>query len=112
MSSKLDLSFLDKETDAGFLREFSKVIARENAQLRAEIEAARAAKEISEQTELDLKEKYARLRRDFFGRGREKLDDTDVQRARESEAVLFHAQSLVPAPTGETHQNGALNSRD
>lgn len=99
MSSKLDLSFLDKETDAGFLREFSKVIARENAQLRAEIEAARAEKEKSAQVELDLKAKYALLRRDYFGRGREKLTAVGIERARDehTQAVLFHAQSLVPA---------------
>ncbi len=95
----MDLSFLDQETDAGFLREFSKVIARENAELRAKIEVARAASEQSRQVELDLNAKYALLRRDYFGRGREKLSLINIERARdkESQSVLFHAQSLVPA---------------
>lgn len=101
MGRAFDLSILDKETDAGFLREFSKIIARENAQLRVELEELRAAKEKSTQIELDLNAKYALLRRDYFGRGREKLSyaDGDRPRAAVEQSVLFHAQSLVPAPT-------------
>ena len=96
----LSTAFLDRETDAGFLREYSKVLYHDLLAARRELEELRAAKEKSEQVELDLNTKYALLRRDYFGSGREKLSSQGIDRARDagSQAVLFHAQSLVPAP--------------
>jgi len=94
-------AFLDRETDAGFLREYSKVLYHDLVDARRELEELRAAREKSTQVELDLNAKYALLRRDYFGRGREKLSYADVDRLRGAveQSVLFHAQSLVPTPT-------------
>jgi transposase len=95
-----DLSFLEHENNPEILREFTKIMAHEIDRLQLLVAQARAEQDKSEQQSLDLNSKYALLRRDYFGRGREKLSNKNADRPRDkaSQEVLFHAQSLVPAP--------------
>lgn len=97
-SRNVDISFLDRENDPEILRELMRVVLADNARLFEKVEELRRAEEKVQQEQLNLVAKYALLRRDYFGRGREKFAPKNEDRARGQMELLIHARSLVPSP--------------
>lgn len=95
-----DISYLQHENNPEILRELVRFVLEDNERLNKKLNLALLANKKAEQVELDLSARYSLLRRDYFSQGREKLSNKNIDRARDnaSQAVLIHAESLVPAP--------------
>jgi transposase len=96
----MNLDFLKGENDPELLRRFIQVVIEQNEQMRVRIDHLEKLEAEQMQAALSLDAAYSRLKRDYFGHGREKLEGTAKSRARgeDEQEVLLAARMLVPPP--------------
>jgi transposase len=97
---------IDQENDPEFLKKVAKYLWARLETTEAELGALRAEKEREAQEKLALDVAYSRLKRDYFGHGREKLKGAARSRPRgeDDQEVLLAARMLVPEPDETTER--------